>query len=70
MDDREMKLNAANRRIAERIRPLLPAKSGFALLVFDLGPGGFMTWTSNANRADMVGALREMANKLEGGGTG
>jgi hypothetical protein len=66
--DRETELNTVNRRIAEVIRPMLPAGAGFALLVFDMGPDGFMTWVSNAKRADMVKALRELANVLEGGG--
>lgn len=39
-------------------------KVGFALLVFDFGEGGSMTWVSNANREDMVAALREMFEKL------
>ena len=63
-DEREGALNDANRKIAARIKPMLPAGAGFALLVFDLGPKGFMTWVSDAKRADMVKALRELTNVL------
>ncbi len=38
----------------------------FAVLGFTVGPGGTMTWASNAERPGMVKALREMADKLEG----
>lgn len=41
---------------------------GFALLIFDWGDKGRLNWISNANRADMVAALRECAATLEGGG--
>jgi hypothetical protein len=39
----------------------------FALLMFTPGEEGWMTWVSNAERPDMVKALREMADKLEAG---
>lgn len=40
-------------------------KLGFALLVFDFGAGGFLTWMSNANREDMIRVLREFTEKLQ-----
>ena len=38
---------------------------GFALLVFTFGEEGFSTYVSNANREDMIKALRENADRLE-----
>ncbi|WP_322092844.1 hypothetical protein [Paraburkholderia bannensis] len=39
---------------------------GFALLVFDFGPGGTMNYISNAKREDMLIALREFIASHEG----
>lgn len=43
-------------------------KYGFALLVFEFGEvnAGRMNWISNAERADMIVALKEMVAQLEG----
>jgi len=38
---------------------------GFALLMFDFGEHGNMTWISNAQRADMIKALRELIERLQ-----
>lgn len=35
-------------------------KVGFALLMFDFGEGGNMTYTSNAEREDMIKAMKEL----------
>lgn len=51
--------------IAGAVKPMVPEGCGFAVLVFHYGEGGFMNWVSNAQRADMIKALREMADKLE-----
>jgi hypothetical protein len=40
-------------------------KMGFALLIFDLKKPGIGNYVSNAERADMITALRETANRLE-----
>lgn len=40
---------------------------GFALLLFDFGGKGHLTYISNAQRDDMVEALREFIRKHEGG---
>lgn len=40
---------------------------GFAVLVFDFGPGGFCAHGSNARREDLVKLLREHADRLEAG---
>lgn len=39
---------------------------GFALFVFDFGPDGTMNWLSNAQRDDMIAALREFIAAQEG----
>lgn len=39
---------------------------GFCLLLFDSGPDGFLAYTSNANREDMIKLLREHLAHLEG----
>ncbi len=46
----------------------LERKTGFALLVFDMGmvEAGRMNWISNAQRQDMIVALKEMVAQLEG----
>jgi hypothetical protein len=41
-------------------------KFGFALLIFSFGEGGTMGYMSNARREDMILALREQADYLEG----
>jgi hypothetical protein len=43
----------------------LGIKTGFALLTFDFGGPGTGNYVSNANRDDMILALRETADKLE-----
>jgi hypothetical protein len=39
--------------------------TGFALLTFDFGGPGTGNYVSNADRGDMILALRETADKLE-----
>ena len=68
-DPREAALAALNKELGQQLRAAMPKDTGFALLIFDFGPGGYMTWASNASRPDMVRALREMATTLEGGGS-
>ncbi|ELT47057.1 hypothetical protein [Brucella intermedia] len=43
-------------------------KHGFAILIFDFDKPekGRMNWISNAQREDMIVALKEMAAQLEG----
>lgn len=57
--------NIARHAAETTIKPLLPPGTGFALLVFDMGDGGCMTYASNATRESMVKALRELADNLE-----
>lgn len=41
----------------------LPEGWGFTLLVFTFGPGGTMSYTSNAERSDMLLAMKELINR-------
>ena len=40
---------------------------GFALFMFSFGDDPEMTWISNANRVDMVKALKEFIESIESG---
>lgn len=51
------------RDIGRTIGGALPKGVGFALLVFDFGEDGHMTWISNAQRDDMLRALQEFMQK-------
>lgn len=58
--------NQGMKNIAGLLKELLPEKYGFALLVFEYNNVGMSNYVSSANRSDMVKALREAANRLEG----
>jgi hypothetical protein len=45
-----------------------PFKVGFALMVFDFGEGGHMTYVSNGQRQEMVRALQELLDHIKKGG--
>ena len=51
--------------IGKLIGSQMPKGYGFALLLFSFGDDGFMNWVSNAQRPDMIKALRETADRLE-----
>jgi hypothetical protein len=51
--------------LAKRLQSALPNNIGFALLLFDFGPGGTMSYISNGNREDMMAALRELLDNME-----
>lgn len=53
------------RGLADHITETLPEGTGFALVTFTLGEGGYAGYVSNARRADMIKALRECADTLE-----
>lgn len=56
------------RLLGKFIKQAIPEGAGFALLLFEF-EGDAMTWVSNANRADMVIALKELIVRLETGTT-
>lgn len=64
------RMEAHSRAIAAAIAEGLPEGIGFALLLFDFGEGGNLVWISNANREDMVRALREQLARFEAGMAG
>lgn len=41
----------------------LPVGMGFALLMFDFGPGGNMFYISNAQREDVLKSMQEFIDK-------
>lgn len=71
--DRHRGLERLAGRLAKRVGDWLNGRSEvsdlnvmFAVLLFTEGPGGFSAYSSNAQRPDMVKALREMADRLDG----
>jgi len=53
---------------AELQRRGLKKQVGFALLMFSFGEGAEMTWASNAERPEMIDALKEFIAKNEAEG--
>jgi len=53
--------------IGRLLATAIPKSSGFgfSLLVFDLGDKGHMTYVSNANRSDMIEAMKELIIRME-----
>lgn len=47
------------------LKGIMPEGVGYAFLMFTSGEDGWMTYASNAQRADMIKALDEMKEKLE-----
>lgn len=60
----ESRLNQLNRELAGKIGGGLPPDVGFALLLFNYGEGGFMSWISNAHRSDMIKAVMEWLERV------
>lgn len=58
-------LERTARALARKINRDVPEGAGFCLLLFNLGEGGWTTYLSNANRADMLKALREFIARVE-----
>ena len=58
-------LEAAARTLGTRVGQALPPGVGFTLPVFNFGEGGWLTYLSSAQRADMIRTLREALAKLE-----
>lgn len=53
--------------IGQTVAKALPAGWGFMLNIFSFGPNGATFYMSNAQRADMVSNMRELADKIEKG---
>lgn len=55
----------AMQKMANEVEKMLPSDMGFMILVFPFGKPGTANYISNANREDMIIALREKADILE-----
>lgn len=53
------------REIGTVIGSALPPETGFALMMFNHGEKGHMTYVSNASREEMIEALKELIARLE-----
>jgi hypothetical protein len=65
----DMEAHARNiaRLLDDRLNPTRPPRThGFALLIFAF-EGPELTWISNAERDDMVKALKELLERFEAG---
>lgn len=51
------------REIAQKLSAGLPPGFGFGVFIFEFGEHGSMFWISNAQRPDMIKALREWIAK-------
>lgn len=51
--------------VAKALENLFPER-GFTLFIFDWGPGGTFDYVSNANREDVLSALKEFIAMQEG----
>lgn len=49
----------AMRKAGRALGKSFPKGWGFALLVFNFGPGGSLTYMANAQREDMIKVMRE-----------
>ncbi len=70
MDPRQRELDALTRMLGKAMQDEMNDASsgaplGFAIVVFDFGPNGFMSYASNAQRADVAKLFRELATKIE-----
>jgi hypothetical protein len=65
LQELEDKANEIGRSLSNVIRA--SEGYGFALIVFNLGEKGHLTYTSNSKREDMIAALDEMLAHLKTG---
>jgi len=55
------------RRAMKQLEAMFPRGTGLALMAFDLGDAGHMSWISNAQREDMIVAMQEQIERLRMG---
>lgn len=60
----QLAIEEQTRALGKTLGSCMRPGTGFMLLVFDFN-GGFSTYVSNAQRADMIVALRDLATRLE-----
>lgn len=56
-------LEAAGQRLARMIAGVLPPGVGFTIVLFTLDHEGWLTYVSNAERADMIRTLDELLTR-------
>ena len=59
-------VRASGERLAEIIDAALPPGHGFALLIFEWGSDGNLSWISNADRDDMLATMKDFIARHEG----
>lgn len=59
------KIRKTANEIAVKLHSALPPGIGFALLLFDLGEGGNMSYISDAERVSMIAAMKELIQNME-----
>lgn len=64
--DKRLALERKGAEIGKLLAAQLPPGHGFALLLFNFGEKGYLAYFSNAERADMVKAMREWIEREEG----
>jgi len=58
-------LRRQSREVGEGIAKALPPGVGFTLILFTFGTGGWINYISNAQREDMIRALRGLLFEIE-----
>lgn len=61
---RDAAAEAKLKEIGDLLRTMMPEGYGFSLLIFSWGEGGSMFYTSNAERTEMIAAMREFIQKF------
>lgn len=59
-------VKAAGEALADVIAGALPPNHGFALLIFEWGDEGNLSWISNADRDDMIATMKDFIARHEG----
>lgn len=59
-------VKAAGEALADIIDSALPDNHGFALLIFEFGDEGNLSWISNADRDDMLATMKDFIARHEG----
>ncbi|MEP6651803.1 MAG: hypothetical protein ABJA82_00500 [Myxococcales bacterium] len=66
MTQQELEAHCATigRAVGNALKDVMPEGVGFALVMFDFGPGGSLAYCSSAQREDMIKVLAEMRETL------
>lgn len=58
-------VNAHLREIGQTIKGVMPPGYGFVLMMFEFGESGNMFYCANAQRKDVIAALKEFIEKTD-----